>query len=228
MWSPDTVQISKDLIEAEVQGTIPIGSSTAAAVFTMNSATKETARSLVERFNLDRNAATVAWKFLQTGQIATSDGEILTETIREAASPAPPAPSRPSAPSDYQTESVNECLKKHFPNWVDATPEQAENIRKLARDMSVIDNALYVFANNGTEIQNPITLLLWKLKNASTEQIAQERAILEKKGRSSDSLVRETMRKADAIIPSLPTPQATREGTDLIRSLRERVDRGRS
>lgn len=233
MWTPDTVQISKDLIEQEVKGTIPAGSSVATAVFMMNSATKETAKTLVETFRLDRDAATVAWKFLQTGKIVTADGEILTETSVAASPSKVVAPNPPTAPSVSSTnadvvEAVRVVFKRYFPNWVEPTAEQCMDIMNKVRDIEFVDNALYNMANGKQEIKNPITLLLWLTKNRTFEQVQQEREILEKQGLSGDSIIRKAARAAEAMIPDLPPPTTTQDDVDLLKALREKVERGRS
>lgn len=231
MWVPDSIQISRELVKAELDGKIPAGTSVAAAAFMMSGATRETAPAVMQMFSLERNAAKCAWIFLNKGQIVTPDGEILTETS-VVESPAPAEPNHPTVPSDSMSGSpdkhdqVKGLFTKYFPNFVLPTDEQCEQMLKLG-NLGVIGCALEVFAAGNQDIKNPITLLLWKLKNTSEEQIRQEWEILQKKGRSGDSIVRETMRKAEAEIPNLPTPQATKGTVDLLRELKDRVERGR-
>ena len=228
MWQPNSIQISKELIQCELDKEVPTGTTVAVAAFMMKSATKETAKNIVEFFQLERDAAKVAWRFLQTGQIVTPDGEILEPAVVESL--APTAPSHPSANSDSENPGVKELFTTYFPDWPAPTSEQCKSALSKVSDVKVIDNALYSMANGNSEIKNPIILLLWILNNRSAESIAQDREILEMKGRSSDSIVRAAMRQADAQIPSLPKPEATQAGVDLIRSLKDKVERnsGRS
>lgn len=224
MWVPNSIQISRELIQAELDRKIPAGTMLAVAAFSMHYATKETAKKILETFSLDRSAAKVAWKFLETGEVVTSDGEILSPSKVE--SPAKPSPNLPIDSSDSTIPSL---VNKYFPDWPTPTSEQIKNITLLANnDTEVVDNALFQMANGNTDIRNPIVLLLYKLKNESAEKIAQDRAIIERKGRSGDSIIRETMRKADALIPTLPTPQATDANTEALRKLRGLVERGRA
>lgn len=233
VWVPDSIQVSRALIKAELDGKIPAGTSVAAAAFMMTGANKETAKKCVEMFSLDKNAARCAWIFLNKGQIVTSDGEILTEASEDASPVTVDAPNHPTDSSDSMNGSLDKHIqvqtlfKKYFPNFVLPTDEQCEQMLKMS-NLAVIGNALEVFASGSQEIKNPITLLLWKLKNSSEAQIRQEWEILQKKGRSGDSIVRETMRKAEAELASLPAPQATAEGTDLLRQLKDKVERGRN
>lgn len=231
MWVPNTVQVPWELVLAEHRQEVPVGTIVAAAVFTMNGATKETAKQIAKSYSLTPVTAAAAWKFLQTGQIGGNGGATANpEPIPvEERSPETREGSNPPSESwDSESRWVIELFEEYFPN---AIPDErvAGTIAQLAGDNMKLVEALLINMTHGPEEpRSPIGLALHLLRNQNHEDILSIAADHTKKGKTGNSIVREAMRKAEAMIPTLPTPEATPQTVDLLQQLKEQVERGRT
>jgi hypothetical protein len=227
VFVPNTIQLSRELVQAELEGKAPAGTSLAAAAFTMNSVTRETAKEIIEQYSLNRQAAVIAWKYLETGKIVTVP--TATKSEPEVESPENTEVNQATEATVSTTiQEIKDTFKRHFPDWPALTVQQAEEFQTKLRYPYELDDILFQMANGSKEITNPIVLAFWKFNNEQPDKHRQDRQMIQRKGITGDTLIRRAMREAEAMIPDLVKPEATTETVDNLRALRERVERGRA
>lgn len=234
MWLPDSFQVPRAVIVAELAGEIPVGTTMATVAFLLNQATtKEQASATVKSFRLSNDAAKIAWRFLGTGKLVTLDGEILSEVSTGFPSNPTSTPTQPSPVSNSDSEKpsalngyVAETWAKHMPDEPMLTRDQIIEIEGLIREknqsMEWLDNILIDIRATG-KAKNPIAVMLWKFKNESPDKARQNAERHRLHPPPVDNVIRGAMARAKAEIAALPPEEATDKTVKRLNALKERM-----
>jgi hypothetical protein len=241
VWQPDTFQVPRAVIVAELAGEIPVGSTMATVAFLLSQVTtKEQASATVKSFRLDQSAAKIAWRFVGTGKLVTLDGEVLYDQSNGYRSSPTNTPTVPSTPSTSDSEKpsepkflvevslgvIAETWAKHMTGEPQLTTDEMKEVRTLLGEQNqTVDwlvNILLDIKNTGNA-KKPISLMMWKLRNESPEKSAQNAERHRLHPPPVDNVIKGAMERARAEIAANPPAQTTDKTVERLSKLKERM-----
>lgn len=220
MWQPDTIQIPLALVEAELANTVPAGTVLAFATYRIKRTSSTPTNLSVEAINVARN-------FHETGQLVTSDGEML-EITPEAVNHAENIPNQVTEEpvSKITNAEIRKLFKTAFPEFVTPTTDQAAELYRLAHGRKdVLEAAITQMVNHPRPVNEPVGLAVWIIGKHEPDWVIEQAALTQKKAQKNpNQVVSRVLRTAEQQLASLSKPVATQQTVNDLDTLLGELD----
>ena len=211
MWTPNSVQVSRELVLAELEKRVPAGTSVAAVAFMLAHATRETAKEIVSQYGLDRDAAATAWTYQTTGKIVTEDGVIETETIPTSSEAKVASPSKTNDTGETFGSWLGTELLRYFPQATPFVPGVLTEIEeKLGGDRDWAED-IFLTIKGIPNVNKPTGMFIYHVRNVSRDEAAQKAAAERNKKPTTDDILDTVLAQAATRMKDLPPPGPTDE-----------------
>lgn len=179
------------------------------------------------RQHLSPEAVSVALAFHETGQLVTSDGEML-ETTPKVVNPVENTPSQVTEEpvSKITNAEIRKLFKTAFPEFVTPTTDQAAELYRLAHGRKdVLEAAITQMVNHPRPVNEPVGLAVWIIGKHEPEWVIEQAALTQKKAQKNpNQVVSRVLRTAEQQLASLSKPVATQKTVDALDELLGELD----
>ena len=222
MWKPDCVMVPTALIEAELNGTVPNGTTAACGMmlhYPMTS--KETMQSL---FPTNSILFGIADAFLRTGKIVTDDGEMIEENLADA-SPADTGMNLPievpPSTSTYDESVIRRALTDTFPDTATPTPKQLRDIQTFSGgNQQFVLDCIALAEQSKNTVKVPGGYVARMLESETPESVSEKLRMNERRVKTNpEAFVNQMLRRAEKELKTLPKPQVTQNSLDSLELL---------
>jgi hypothetical protein len=208
-WEPDSIQLPTSFVQAALTKRVPAESLLALAAFLLNRPTPP--KAIVETIGLDRDTALIAWKFLETGQIVTSDGVIETETRKTSTAPVVASPNKTSDTGETFGSWLGTELARYFPQATPFVPTVLDQIvEKLDGDRDWATD-IFLTIKGIPNVQKPTGMFIHHVRNVSRDEVAQKAAAERNKKPTTDDILDTVLAQAATRMKDLPPPGPSEE-----------------
>jgi hypothetical protein len=228
-WTPDCIQIPKQLILGELQGELPADTVLAFAAVVLHTAATPPdlmpllPGALAQTLNLPEDAVNTVLDFLDGDSLETLRDEhvdSMTEPHSEKAvfsKTVNIAPSKPDETLASHQEPLEDFISRRmsevFPNAVQRTVPDIEHA--LQRDhhpneRDVFEDILVIMqeTDGNKGIKKPDSYCLWMVNNYD-ERMHNQAIDIKQRGRSAASIIQEASRRTEVLLRTAEPPKAT-------------------
>lgn len=210
MWQPDTIQVPRKLLSAELTGTVPAGT---VLVYSLMEMPIQLTKEMMDQYHLSQEAGKAASAFKTTGEVVTTDGE-MTPTELVVASPAENIP-KSLIVQPLSTNEIKDIFKSGFPNLQPPDHKLCEQLDDWSNhDIDAVQNLCTILLNYHKKVESLPGLLLWFIKNKTVQDVADGAEHYRTMKKSPKNLINEVLRKADAQIKTMARPVANQQVVD--------------